>query len=625
MVIDPSQEPGQLAGFSPVIRTEFGQEESMAVLDLTEPYRDKAERVVRGFYLGDGKRSLEVRDEIQLKGSSVVYWFMHTTANVKVIGERQLRLMQNGKSVLLSVETNCPDAVLTWEEAVPMASSPVVEGQADNGGYRKVSLRLEAAGAVTISVKLVPEGQGISLPPQEKSIDEWTVTAYAEDFSHSQNAGCFGKDVSDRVGYGQQLELKTPVRKLAVGESALLRFYIALKPEYETLAIRLNCWESGRMATAPLLSFSPEGELFVFGKKAVEKGWRFPAEKWYKVDFKYTVEENGTLASLWLDHQLMAENIFLEDRLEKIDAILFEKMYVDDVCYIIGDADPPKRVSLVHGDWNVQKNLCYKRGLCLWKEGEVDLGGFGTVGVRSIQKRDNTLLLTTAQQDILYMPLLEYGELIIEGTGQIDINRKLDAPVTVRMELAAEEGNCAAVQVDGEVYPFAKLKANGVMEVGGREIAQSWSGLRSIQLSVTVYPGDTRWDISVAQTRVVAGEQAFLTPAQTLEGAWGKDATLLCYTGGPDHWKYIGPLQGDGRSVSVTAASLQPFSAVLVLAAHRENRLVDVTLKSIDIEREKQTFSVWGDDLKQTMRKAMLLEDLFTLQPLTDAKMWEDE
>ena len=168
MVIDPSQEPGQLAGFSPVIRTEFGQEESMAVLDLTEPYRDKAERVVRGFYLGDGKRSLEVRDEIQLKGSSVVYWFMHTTANVKVIGERQLRLMQNGKSVLLSVETNCPDAVLTWEEAVPMASSPVVEGQADNGGYRKVSLRLEAAGAVTISVKLVPEGQGISLPPQEK-------------------------------------------------------------------------------------------------------------------------------------------------------------------------------------------------------------------------------------------------------------------------------------------------------------------------------------------------------------------------------------------------------------------------------------------------------------------------
>ncbi len=66
---------------TPVTEMNLNCDTPYAITDLTDAYKSKAASVRRGFMLDDNRRSIVIRDEIDLKtDNSDIYWFMHTKA-----------------------------------------------------------------------------------------------------------------------------------------------------------------------------------------------------------------------------------------------------------------------------------------------------------------------------------------------------------------------------------------------------------------------------------------------------------------------------------------------------------------------------------------------------------------
>ncbi len=137
----------------------FSDKDAYAVYDMSDVYRTWASAYKRGFYVGDNKRSLTIRDEITLKNSSQIYWFMHTKANIEPTANGAI-LTQNGKKLKLEVKSNCSLKV-SKADAKPLSTSPNPSQTANDGIY-KVAIELSGSGNVTIEVKLSPYGENVS-------------------------------------------------------------------------------------------------------------------------------------------------------------------------------------------------------------------------------------------------------------------------------------------------------------------------------------------------------------------------------------------------------------------------------------------------------------------------------
>lgn len=156
--------------YAPMIKWEESNGGAFCVYDMSEMYTD-VHSYLRGFYIGGNYTTLTIRDEIQLKKQSEVYWFMHTTAEAVVTGEKSVLLTKNGKSIMLAFETNAPVSSLSIMDAVPLPSSPKGEGQNPNTGYRKVAIRLEGSGQMDLTVKLSANEEDVDVTP----ISEWVA------------------------------------------------------------------------------------------------------------------------------------------------------------------------------------------------------------------------------------------------------------------------------------------------------------------------------------------------------------------------------------------------------------------------------------------------------------------
>jgi hypothetical protein len=96
LVINPGASSGQDKDANPVLLDHaFTDGASFAVFDLTSAY-DGAERIVRRFELDRPGQTACVNDEIELKESSELYWFMHTRAEVELKDGGQLALLRCG-------------------------------------------------------------------------------------------------------------------------------------------------------------------------------------------------------------------------------------------------------------------------------------------------------------------------------------------------------------------------------------------------------------------------------------------------------------------------------------------------------------------------------------------------
>lgn len=153
---------------------------AIGVMDLSEAYAGYATKAVRGYMLTDDRRSVVVRDEIDLANpDSTVHWHIQTKADVEFIADNQVILSQKGKKLLVTIDTNSSE--WTFKEGVPQTLADItktVVTEADNvkAGFKKLELIAKGSGRLNISVKykLLDDDFVASNPPTE-DISEWTI------------------------------------------------------------------------------------------------------------------------------------------------------------------------------------------------------------------------------------------------------------------------------------------------------------------------------------------------------------------------------------------------------------------------------------------------------------------
>lgn len=162
---------------SEVIMFETAPRAAMAALDLTQAYQRDVTSYKRGYYFGDSRNTLLIQDELTLKDTSEVYWFMHTKADITIIDQKTVRLTQDGKSVTVQLYCSESNVELKKMKAEPFSTSPTVTGQNANTGVNKLTVYIpEASGDVQIGVKLLPESVFyIPTDVSDTKISQWSL------------------------------------------------------------------------------------------------------------------------------------------------------------------------------------------------------------------------------------------------------------------------------------------------------------------------------------------------------------------------------------------------------------------------------------------------------------------
>ena len=152
---------------------------AISVVDLSVPYAPKADKVRRGFLVGDDRRSVTVRDEITLKeAESEVYWMVHTEGSIEIVDKNTAIITSAaGQKVQLQFLTNADSWELKDMDAQPLPQSPVVEGQMPNEGIRRLTAILQTKQKdLYMAVRYTPLNSSISkLPLENIKIDDWTI------------------------------------------------------------------------------------------------------------------------------------------------------------------------------------------------------------------------------------------------------------------------------------------------------------------------------------------------------------------------------------------------------------------------------------------------------------------
>lgn len=179
-VINPDSSEGQsTTAFCEVETLVSKPRGAYSIVDLTPAYTKDVTKARRGYMLADDRRSAVIRDEITMKEKdSEIYWFSHINAGTEatIIDNNTVLLSQSGKEVKVIIDTNIPDYELTMMDAVPLPSSPVVEGQNANKGIQKITIHGNAPKDVYIQVKFIPvEDIAAEKPLENISLDNWTI------------------------------------------------------------------------------------------------------------------------------------------------------------------------------------------------------------------------------------------------------------------------------------------------------------------------------------------------------------------------------------------------------------------------------------------------------------------
>lgn len=177
VVINPSSDAGQsMSADCPITQEVSKSRGAYQVLDLTSAYNTQVNSYYRGYMLTDNRNTAVIRDEISLKNSSSVYWFMHTKASIEVIDNTRAILTIGSKKMQVDVSCEGGTAILSDTAASPLPTSPVVSSQASNNGVRKLQILLTGSGNVSISVRFTPYGNEYSQSEFNcASIAEWDI------------------------------------------------------------------------------------------------------------------------------------------------------------------------------------------------------------------------------------------------------------------------------------------------------------------------------------------------------------------------------------------------------------------------------------------------------------------
>lgn len=147
--------------------------------DMTKLYGDKVFDAKRGFFFTDDRRSLVVRDEVNLSKKADMYWLMYIDSEAEIIDDNTVILTKkNNPSQKLKVEflTSGPKGTIGIEDAVPFPTSPQIPNQNKNAGYKRLYYNVVASGEVSITAKLTPYGfVGSDISKYNVDMDTWQI------------------------------------------------------------------------------------------------------------------------------------------------------------------------------------------------------------------------------------------------------------------------------------------------------------------------------------------------------------------------------------------------------------------------------------------------------------------
>jgi len=154
---------------------------AISTIDLSAAYAPWATKAIRGVMLGDDRRSVTVRDEIDLiKPNSEVYWFAHTRGcDYEFINATTVVISKNGKKILATIDTNASEFEFKEMEAKTLAPSMetlVTNTVLSTSGVKKLAIVCKGTGRLNITVKFKQfDDEMIDAKPTNLNIADWTI------------------------------------------------------------------------------------------------------------------------------------------------------------------------------------------------------------------------------------------------------------------------------------------------------------------------------------------------------------------------------------------------------------------------------------------------------------------
>ena len=140
-----------------------------AVTDLTEVYKGSVSKVSRGIAIVD-KSYVVVRDEVETGGNeTTIRWTMLTPSEVKLTGNNQAELTQDGKKLFLRVQSPIKVSMKTWSTDPPNSYDAPNPGTALVGFEMTVPPNTKTA----FNVELIPENAIKKATKKIQSLDTW--------------------------------------------------------------------------------------------------------------------------------------------------------------------------------------------------------------------------------------------------------------------------------------------------------------------------------------------------------------------------------------------------------------------------------------------------------------------
>ena len=183
-VINPSDDPGQIAdAVSEVVKFETKPKGGFAVIDMTPAYVG-ARDMKRGFLLTNDRQTLVIQDEVELSTMSEIYWFMHTRGDIQLSEDgKSVFVTYNGVTVRLDIlDTNNADATFEVRAALPLETSPWLEGQSRNEEYKKLVIHWDSVQKYTLAVAVsqvidpdIPVETPVAVPISDWKIEDGEV------------------------------------------------------------------------------------------------------------------------------------------------------------------------------------------------------------------------------------------------------------------------------------------------------------------------------------------------------------------------------------------------------------------------------------------------------------------
>ncbi|MBQ0102048.1 MAG: heparinase II/III family protein [Firmicutes bacterium] len=156
------------SGESYISQYKSSDAESFAVCDMTGAYWAKS--VKRGLKLLKNSKTVILQDEIECGAEDEIYWFGQTTAEITVSDDGKTAKLKISDATVYAYILG-GDGTFSVTEAKSSEWSPKISGQAQNAGFRRLTVRMSGKTSYTLSIAFVPEGE--NAPEGIKSLSDW--------------------------------------------------------------------------------------------------------------------------------------------------------------------------------------------------------------------------------------------------------------------------------------------------------------------------------------------------------------------------------------------------------------------------------------------------------------------